>query len=106
MNRTGLVIVLGIGALAGIVFAAFPELDLAIARMFYDPVRQDFPPRFNPTLNCLRSESMWVVTALVAPAVVALVMKLLFPFTRMLMPGRAALFLIVTLALGPGLLVN
>jgi|SRR5262245_20155520 len=106
MNRTGLLIVLGIAAVAGIVFAVYPELDLAISRPFYDAASQDFPLRFHPTLAWLRSESMWVVTALIAPAVVALVLKLLLPFTRMLMSGRAAVFLIATLILGPGLFVN
>jgi len=106
MSRTGLAIVLILAVVAGVVFTLHPELDLAAARLFYDPVKQDFPLRFQPTLAWLRNESMWVITALVAPAVVALVLKLVFPFTRMLMSGRAAVFLVATLALGPGLLVN
>jgi lipid A 4'-phosphatase len=106
MNRTGLVIALGIAAVVGAVFAVYPELDLAIARPFYDVAQQDFSLRFHSTLAWLRSESMWVVTALIAPAVVALVVKLLLPFTRMLMSGRAVVFLIATLILGPGLFVN
>src|ERR671933_1906560 len=106
MNRTGLVIALGISAVAGLVFTLFPELDLAIARRFYDVGQQDFPLRFHPTLVWLRAESMWVVTALVAPAVVALALKLLLPFTRMLMSARAVVFLIATLILSPGLFVN
>ena len=106
MNRTGLVVVLGLAAVTGLIFALYPELDLAIARAFYDPARQDFSLRFDRTLAWLRYESMWVITALVAPAAVALVVKLLLPFTRMLMSGRAVVFLIATLVLGPGLLVN
>jgi membrane-associated PAP2 superfamily phosphatase len=106
MNRTGLVIALAVAVVAGLTFALHPELDLAIARRFYDPVRQTFPLSFDRTLAWLRRESMWVVTVLVAPAVVALAVKLLLPFTRMLMSPRAALFLVATLILGPGLLVN
>ena len=106
MNRTGLVIALGLAAVAGLAFALYPELDLAISRAFYDAAKQDFPLRFQPTLVWLRAESMWVITALIAPAVIALAVKLILPFTRMLMSGRAALFLIATLMLGPGLLVN
>src|SRR5262249_54831861 len=106
MNRTGLVVVLAIAAAAGVTFAVFPDLDLAISRVFYDRARQDFSLRFHPTRVWLRGESMWVVTALVAPAVVALVVKVALPFTRMLMSARAAVFLIATLILGPGLLVN
>jgi lipid A 4'-phosphatase len=106
MNRTGLALALVIAAVTGITFALHPELDLALAGLFYDPAKQDFPLRFHPSLAWLRNESMWVVTALIAPAVVALAVKLLLPFTRILMPGRAVLFLIATLILGPGLLVN
>jgi len=106
MNRTGLVIALSLAAAAGLAFALYPELDLAISRAFYDAAKQDFPLRFQPTLVWLRAESMWVITALIAPAVIAVAVKLILPFTRMLMSGRAALFLIVTLMLGPGLLVN
>ena len=35
---------------------------------------------------------MWVVTLLVAPAACALAVKVLLPFTRMLMSARAAVF--------------
>ena len=106
MNRTGLALALVIAVISGITFALHPELDLVLAGLFYDAAKQDFPLRFHPTLAWLRNESMWVVTALVAPAVVALAVKLLLPFTRMLMAGRSVLFLIATLILGPGLLVN
>jgi lipid A 4'-phosphatase len=106
MNRTGLVVALVIAAVTGVVFALHPELDLALARLFFDADKHDFALRFQPTLMWLRNESMWVITALVAPAAVALVVKLVLPFTRMLMPGRAAVFLVTTLILGPGLLVN
>ena len=99
MNRTGLVIALSLAAVAGLAFALYPELDLAVSRAFYDAAKQDFPLRFRPTLVWLRAESMWVITALIAPAIIALAVKLILPFTRMLMSGRAALFLIATLML-------
>jgi lipid A 4'-phosphatase len=48
-----------------------------------------------------------VVTMLaVAPAVAVLVVKLFWPKRATIMPARAALFLVVSLVLGPGLLVN
>jgi lipid A 4'-phosphatase len=106
MSRTGLVIALAVAAVAGLAFALHPELDLAIARLFYDPAAQDFPLRFDPVLRWLRNGSMWVIAALIAPAAVTLALKLLLPFRRMPMSGRAAVFLVVTLIVGPGLLVN
>jgi lipid A 4'-phosphatase len=106
MNRTGLVIALVVAAVVGVAFALYPELDLAIARRFYDPAKQNFPLTFHPALRFLRNAAMWIVAGLVAPAVVALAVKLVWPFCRMLIPGRAAVFLVATLILGPGLLVN
>jgi lipid A 4'-phosphatase len=106
MNRTGLVIALVVALVAGLAFALYPELDIAISRQFYDPVAKDFTSRFDRTLVVLRHASMWVITALALPAGVALAVKLLWPFARMFMPGRAVLFLLATLALGPGLFVN
>ena len=49
-----------------------------------------------------RDIGLWVGTVLVAPAVVALLIKLILPRRKLLLSGRAILFLIVTLALGPG----
>src|SRR5580698_5991369 len=42
MNRTGLFIALGIGAVVGIVFGFWPRLDLAISGLFFDPATKDF----------------------------------------------------------------
>jgi len=42
----------------------------------------------------------------VAPAFLAVVGRLILPRWRMLVRGRAALFLVLTMALGPGLLTN
>jgi lipid A 4'-phosphatase len=109
MNRTGLLIALGIAAVVGLIFGFYPDLDLRISRPFFervDDAHNVFALRINPTVMFLRQSAMWVVTALVAPAVVALLLKLVMPERRMLMPGRAAVFLTVTLALGPGIVTN
>ena len=45
-------------------------------------------------------------TVLILPAVGALIIKLILPRRKLLISGRAILFLMATLALGPGLLVN
>ena len=54
----------------------------------------------------LRDLFTYVIAALAAPAFIALAIKLVLPRRRMLIPARAALFLIATLALGPGLVTN
>jgi membrane-associated PAP2 superfamily phosphatase len=106
MNRTGLIIALSIAALVGLLFGFYPDLDLNISAPFYDPAKKDFMLRWNPMLGFLRDTAMWVVAALVAPAIIALAVKVLCPRRRLLIAGRALVFLIATLALAPGLVTN
>src|SRR5262249_26008842 len=107
MNRTGLLTVLAIGAGVGIVFALWPQLDIAISRPFFDEKGLGFfPPHQNTVSAYLRDLCTSLVAALVAPAVVALLFKLLLPRRRMLIAARAAIFLVSTMALAPGLMAN
>jgi lipid A 4'-phosphatase len=106
MNRTGLLVALAIAVLVGTVFGLYPELDLKISGLFFDPEKKDFMLRWRPALGLLRDVAMWVVALLVAPALFAVVLKFLWPRRRMLIPGRAAVFLLATLALAPGLVTN
>lgn len=109
MNRTGLLITLGIAVVAGLVFGIFPELDLRISRIFFEHVdahNNAFSWRLYPPLMMARDTGLWIPTLLIAPFLVALGIKLILPRTRLMVSGRAILFLTTTLALGPGLLVN
>ena len=106
MNRTGLGIALAVAVITGAVFALYPGLDLEISGLFYDPEKHDFPLRFVPFLYRLRDHAQWIVAAIAAPAVVALAVKLVLPRRRMLISARAVVFLLSTLVIGPGLIVN
>jgi membrane-associated PAP2 superfamily phosphatase len=106
MNRTGLLIALGIGVAVGVVFALWPQLDIAITRQFFDSALGVFPSHYNAVAPRLRDAFNYTTAALVAPAVLALVLKLLLPRRRMLIAARAALFLVGTMALAPGLMAN
>jgi len=108
MNRTGLIIALAIAAVVGLAFGLYPQLDLMIAAPFHAISRggNNFGMRIYPPLMLARDVGLWIGTVLVAPAVVALIIKLILPRRKLLVSGRAIVFLIATLALGPGLLVN
>jgi lipid A 4'-phosphatase len=109
MNRAGLIVVLSIAVIAGVVFGFFPELDLRVARYFYaveDANHNMFAFRIYPPLMLVRDIGLWVGAALVAPAVAALVIKLILPRRKLLITGSAVVFLIATVVLAPGLLVN
>jgi lipid A 4'-phosphatase len=105
MNRTGLLIALAIAVTVGLVFGLYPALDLKIAALFFEPGRA-FWASIDPAFLWLRSIGMWIVTAIVAPAFLALAWKLIQPRRRLLIPGRAVVFMIATLALAPGLVTN
>jgi len=112
MNRTGLLVVLALAAALGALFAAFPDLDLAITRLFVEPRSHWFLLTYymfvdgHMWLLSLRDATMWVVAALALAPVAALILKLLRPAKPMLMSPRSIVFLLGTLALAPGVLAN
>ena len=97
MNRTGLVCVLTIAVVAGVLFGVYPELDLQVARHFHavETANHDvFAMRFYPALMRARNFGLWISALLVAPAIGALVIKLILPWRKLLMPGGAVVFVI------------
>jgi lipid A 4'-phosphatase len=106
MNRTGLVIALAVAAVVGLAFGLEPDLDLRLAALFFDPARGGFWRSFDPTYLRLRDASTWLVALIAAPAVLALVLKLIRPRRPLIIPGRAIVLMLVTLALAPGVVAN
>src|SRR5271154_3932048 len=106
MNRTGLTIALCIGFTVGLIFAVDPQLDLDLAAISYDPSRNLFGVNAQPWVQHTREAARVIIGFLVLPAFLAILGKLVLPHRRMPIEGRAALLLIATLALGPGVLAN
>jgi membrane-associated phospholipid phosphatase len=112
MNRTGLLVVLAIGVAIGVIFALFPELDLAITRLFFEPRSRWFGLTYYMFVDGhmwvlrLRDATMWIVAAFALVPVAALIVKLLRPTKPILMSPRSIVFLLGTLALAPGVLAN
>ena len=106
MNRTGLFIALALALVIGLLFGIYPELDLKLAALFYDPATKSFPLKLNTLAAIARDGAMWIAWALALPAIVALVVKLVRPDRPLLMSGRAIVFLLVTLMLSAGVLTN
>lgn len=80
-------------------------LDLAVAQSLYDPSRQRFLAAINPAIRVLRDNGM-VALATCAGFVVAALVARIRRRQSAAASGRAVLFLVSTLALAPGLLVN
>ena len=108
MNRTGLIVALGIAAVVGLVFGFFPQLDLAISEPFYRMTMRGlhFPARAYPPTMMLRDFGLWIGVALVLLPIIALAFKLIVPRRRLLIPGRAIVLLLTTIVLAPGLMAN
>jgi lipid A 4'-phosphatase len=106
MNRTGLVVALALALVIGLVFGIYPELDLKLAALFYDGAQKIFPMKLNAAAAFARDAAMWVAWALVLPAIVTILAKFVRPDRPMLMSGRAAIFLLVTIILSAGVLTN
>jgi lipid A 4'-phosphatase len=108
MNRTGLVVALAVAVVVGVVFAIAPRLDLQISALFFKnpPWPGIFAVNAQPWVQYTRDGARLLIALLVAPAFLAILGKLILPRRRMLIEGRAAALLILTLAIGPGLVTN
>jgi lipid A 4'-phosphatase len=104
MNRTGLLIALAIAVVAGLAFGLYPELDLALVSPFYHPATGWIVGGRGWLL--VRNAASGLIALIALPAAVALLGKTLWPRKTVLMPPRHALLMLLTLALGPGLLAN
>ncbi len=101
-----LVVLVGLAALTGLVFAVAPGIDLAVASFFRGIALPTTMPRLYRAIEIGRSLEPLVTTVAIAPAAAVILVKMFWPRRSTVLPARAALFLIASLILGPGLLVN
>jgi lipid A 4'-phosphatase len=86
-------------------FLALPQLDLAVSRLFYDPGRGFFLAS-NRTLIAFRRSGDYAVIAIVTCLIISLGGKIARPQQRSVIAPNVTVFLLWTLILGPGLLIN
>jgi membrane-associated PAP2 superfamily phosphatase len=106
MTRAALIIALAVGFVLGLLCAIDPQLDLDLAAVSFDPARHLFVVNAQPWVQHTRTAARVLIALIALPAFLAIALKLIWPRRRMLIEARAALFLIATLALGPGVLTN
>ena len=106
MNRAGLLIALSLSLAFVVLYLIFPELDLRIGGAFYDAVTRTFPLRSEFALMVARETAMIIAWAICAPALIALVIKLLRPDRPMLLRGRTVAYLVITIVLTAGIVTN
>lgn len=86
-------------------FLVFPGLDFWASGLFYSPP-DGFWAQHNPFLQKVRHLGPYLVRVIAVCSVAILVLKLLLPGRPPIVPLRKPIFLISTLILGPGILVN
>ena len=106
MSRTGLAIALAVATVVGVVFGLWPQLDLALAAPFYDPTRGGFWRSHDALYLRLRDVATWVIVLVALPSALALALRIVRPEWAIPIPGRAALLMLLTLALAPGVVAN
>jgi membrane-associated phospholipid phosphatase len=104
--RTSFIILVSLAVLTGVIFAVDSALDLQVASFFLDLDAQPGVRRFGSAIETMRQVGPLVIAAMIVPAVAALAIKIFWPLRPTLISSRSALFLVMSLALGPGLLVN
>jgi membrane-associated phospholipid phosphatase len=104
--RISLIILVCLGILTGVIFAADPSLDLQVAAFFHDLSAQPDVHRFDRVVDVIRQVGPFVIAAAVGPAIVTVAMRMFWPQRSAPMSTLAALFLILSLVIGPGVLVN
>jgi membrane-associated PAP2 superfamily phosphatase len=98
----GLAFVIAVATLA--MLMGLP-LDLQLSQLFYDPDQKKFLAELNPYVRGVRDNGFVAIVTCVATVIAALVTRMLRRPIKVV-PGRAVFFLVSTLLLGPGLIVN
>lgn len=106
MARIALYSIIAAAVATAVMFAVYPDLDVAVAGYFFRPDVKGTVTALQPVLETMRLCNNVLTVSTVLLALAALVFKLIWPRGPTLMPARAALLIIGTFALGPVLLAN
>lgn len=86
-------------------FLIFPGIDIWFSGLFYEP-GQGFSVSRLGAFIALRQFHRGLTWIIPVALVLVLLAKIAFPWRRSLVPIRAAIFILSTLAIGPGIVVN
>jgi len=95
-----------LGLVLGGVLAAYPLIDLGVARLFFDDHGAKFAISTTYEWNLVRQIANWIPFLLLVPALFALLRKIAFPGSKMLIAPSVVIFLVGSFIVGPGLTTN
>jgi lipid A 4'-phosphatase len=104
--RTILVVLIVVAVATGVTFALDPALDIQGAYFFEHLLAGLEPHPLYPAFEWFRQLAPTMVVTAAIVSGLTLISKMLLPKMRTPITSRAALFLVVSLALGPGLLAD
>lgn len=104
MSKIACLTLLLAGAITGLVFMAMPELDLRLAAKLRQPDVWSALRDIDPVFHFIRKMNSFVVVAIVSAAIAALLSHVI-PIPPV-MSKRAAMLIVATLIIGPGLFVG
>jgi len=90
----------------GVLFAAYPLIDLEVARWFFDDRKAKFPLAIAYAWNLIRKIANWIPFLLLVPALFALLRKIVYPGSSMLIAPSVAVFMLASFLVGPGVTSN
>lgn len=105
IRRRPVLTLLALTVLVSIPLVLFPEIDIAVSRLFYVEGR-GFIGESTPFLIVIREVGKDAVRLISLVILISLLVPLLIARVRFLLPPRAALFLFTSLVAGPGIIVN
>lgn len=86
-------------------FVAFPQIDLIVSGWFYDG-QPDFWARQNNFLRRVRYLGITASRLIIILLVLFMFLRLIFNTFKKILPIQKVMFLLVSCAIGPGLIVN
>ena len=95
----------GTCALVAALFLIFPGIDIAATRLFYDSAQGFFLADSTP-LRIVEAGVPWIVRAMIVLAVIAALWLGIARRPLWRLDGKALVFLVASIALGPGLIAN
>ncbi|RAI44685.1 phosphatase PAP2 family protein [Rhodoplanes roseus] len=103
--------ILAVGVAVGLVLGLWPQLDLAVTSFAYDGVQRAWPYAHTQSLQTIRDANDLLVRVVAVAAGLALIVRLAAPRVAAerlprALSLRAAAFVVATLAVAPGLIIN
>jgi membrane-associated phospholipid phosphatase len=104
--RIAVGLVLAVGISAGILFAIDPGLDIYISKLVFASGGRVDNGIVAGILSAIREFHIKLFAVIIAVSAGALVLRMMFAKMSMLVPARAAWFILLTYLVGPGLVAN